>query len=169
MVLTGHLFLNDKIWGTCLVRIISLYPIVEYTTPCVITICLYLTDKDKYLISLNFLVDWKSHGQWDTALRVAVVLMDAYSGFVGEGFHNYHHTFPYDYATSEYGCKLNLTTCFIDSMCYLGLANECKRVAHETIDARVKRTGDGSIRSGWKVFFFLYFLALYSNYKQKSC
>ncbi|KAG5262753.1 hypothetical protein AALO_G00278490 [Alosa alosa] len=24
---------------------------------------------------------------------------------IGEGFHNYHHTFPYDYATSEFGCS----------------------------------------------------------------
>ncbi|KAI4900938.1 hypothetical protein NFI96_015565 [Prochilodus magdalenae] len=43
---------------------------------------------------------------------------------IGEGFHNYHHTFPYDYSTSEFGWKLNLTTCFIDLMCFLGLARE---------------------------------------------
>ncbi|XP_076154248.1 acyl-CoA desaturase [Alosa pseudoharengus] len=67
---------------------------------------------------------------------------------IGEGFHNYHHTFPYDYATSEFGCRLNLTTCFIDSMCFLGLAKDCKRVARELVEARAKRTGDGSIRSG---------------------
>ncbi|MFT7807194.1 acyl-CoA desaturase-like [Arapaima gigas] len=67
---------------------------------------------------------------------------------IGEGFHNYHHTFPYDYATSEFGCKLNLTTCFIDLMCFLGLAKECKKVPREVIMARVQRTGDGSYRSG---------------------
>ena len=26
-------------------------------------------------------------------------------GAIGEGFHNYHHTFPQDYSTSEFGCK----------------------------------------------------------------
>ncbi|XP_028287787.1 acyl-CoA desaturase [Parambassis ranga] len=67
---------------------------------------------------------------------------------IGEGFHNYHHTFPYDYATSEYGWKLNLTTCFIDLMCFLGLAKDCKRVPHELVLARIQRTGDGSHRSG---------------------
>nr|QGT37389.1 stearoyl-coenzyme A desaturase 1 [Pampus argenteus] len=67
---------------------------------------------------------------------------------IGEGFHNYHHTFPYDYATSEFGCKLNLTTCFIDFMCFLGLATDCKRVSHELVMARLQRTGDGSHRSG---------------------
>ncbi|GLD62832.1 acyl-CoA desaturase-like protein [Lates japonicus] len=67
---------------------------------------------------------------------------------IGEGFHNYHHTFPYDYATSEFGCKLNLTTCFIDFMCFLGLAKDRKRVSHELVMARIQRTGDGSHRSG---------------------
>ncbi|MEQ2208658.1 hypothetical protein XENOCAPTIV_010464 [Xenoophorus captivus] len=66
----------------------------------------------------------------------------------GEGFHNYHHTFPYDYATSEYGCKLNLTTCFIDFMCFLGLAKDRKRVSREVVLSRLQRTGDGSHRSG---------------------
>ncbi|XP_071774211.1 stearoyl-CoA desaturase b [Centroberyx gerrardi] len=67
---------------------------------------------------------------------------------VGEGFHNYHHTFPFDYATSEFGCKLNLTTAFIDLMCFLGLAKDCKSVSKETINARVQRTGDSSNKSG---------------------
>ncbi|GIY25932.1 acyl-CoA desaturase [Caerostris extrusa] len=41
---------------------------------------------------------------------------------IGEGFHNYHHTFPWDYATSELGYKYNFTTLFIDCMAYLGQA-----------------------------------------------
>ncbi|KAM8924471.1 stearoyl-CoA desaturase [Pelodytes ibericus] len=69
-------------------------------------------------------------------------------GAIGEGFHNYHHTFPYDYSSSEFGVRYNLTTCFIDLMCMLGLANDCKRVSKETIQARRMRTGDGSHRSG---------------------
>lgn len=69
--------------------------------------------------------------------------------FPGEGFHNYHHTFPFDYATSEFGGgKLNLTTCFIDLMCSVGLATDCKRVSPEIIKARIQRTGDGSHKTG---------------------
>lgn len=67
---------------------------------------------------------------------------------IGEGFHNYHHTFPYDYATSEFGWQLNITTCFINLMCLLGLAKDPKRVSPEVVAARVQRTGDGSHRSG---------------------
>ncbi|XP_055792838.1 acyl-CoA desaturase [Salvelinus fontinalis] len=66
---------------------------------------------------------------------------------IGEGFHNYHHTFPYDYASSEFGCNLNLTTCFIDLMCFLGLAKDRKRVSPELVLARAQRTGDGSTRN----------------------
>ena len=39
---------------------------------------------------------------------------------LGEGFHNYHHTFPYDYSTSEWGHRINLTTAFIDFMALIG-------------------------------------------------
>jgi stearoyl-CoA desaturase (delta-9 desaturase) len=41
---------------------------------------------------------------------------------VGEGFHNYHHTFPRDYAASEYGFHyFNVTKGFIDIMAFFGL------------------------------------------------
>ncbi|KPP68606.1 stearoyl-CoA desaturase 5-like [Scleropages formosus] len=65
-------------------------------------------------------------------------------GAIGEGFHNYHHTFPFDYSTSEFGLHLNPTTCFIDLMCWLGLASNRKKASPEMIQARKLRTGDGS-------------------------
>ncbi|XP_015979744.2 acyl-CoA desaturase [Rousettus aegyptiacus] len=69
-------------------------------------------------------------------------------GAAGEGFHNYHHTFPYDYSTSEYRWHVNFTTFFIDCMAALGLAYDRKTVSKAAILARVKRTGDGSYKSG---------------------
>ncbi|KAK2824347.1 hypothetical protein Q5P01_021522 [Channa striata] len=63
---------------------------------------------------------------------------------MGEGFHNYHHAFPFDYSTSEFGWKLNPTSAFIDLMCFLGLAKDRKTVSKETINAHIKRRGDGS-------------------------
>lgn len=65
-------------------------------------------------------------------------------GAVGEGFHNYHHTFPFDYSTSELGGTWNVTTLFIDAMAALGLAYDRKRVSPEAIARRKQRTGDGS-------------------------
>lgn len=69
-------------------------------------------------------------------------------GAVGEGFHNYHHAFPYDYSASEYRWHINFTTFFIDCMALLGLAYDRKRVSKAAVLARIKRTGDESCKSG---------------------
>ena len=64
-------------------------------------------------------------------------------GAVGEGFHNYHHTFPQDYATSEYGMAyFNLTKAFIDFMALIGQAYDRNKISAEMVLARRKRTGD---------------------------
>jgi len=65
-------------------------------------------------------------------------------GAVGEGFHNYHHTFPQDYATSEYGWKINITCMFIDCMAAIGLVTSRKSVSRDVVRARQNRTGDGT-------------------------
>lgn len=65
----------------------------------------------------------------------------------GEGWHNYHHVFPYDYKVSElptYYC--NFTIPFIDFFAYIGWATDLKTVSDEMIRKRVLRTGDGSHR-----------------------
>ena len=61
---------------------------------------------------------------------------------IGEGWHNYHHTFPYDYATSEWGPRLNMTTIIIDFMAMLGLVYDRKQVSQEAITRVRKRLGD---------------------------
>lgn len=63
----------------------------------------------------------------------------------GEGFHNYHHTFPWDYKAAELGgYAVNLTKCIIDGFHWLGLAYDLKTVPERMIRARTLRTGDGS-------------------------
>ncbi|KAG5272485.1 hypothetical protein AALO_G00166060 [Alosa alosa] len=66
-------------------------------------------------------------------------------GAIGEGFHNFHHTFPFDYSASEFGLRFNPTTCFIDLMCLLGLASDCKKASAQMVQARKCRTGEGSL------------------------
>ncbi|XP_050508801.1 acyl-CoA Delta-9 desaturase-like isoform X3 [Diabrotica virgifera virgifera] len=64
---------------------------------------------------------------------------------LGEGWHNYHHTFPWDYKAAELGnYRANLTTGFLDLMAYLGQAYDLKTVSPEMIKKRAARTGDGS-------------------------
>jgi stearoyl-CoA desaturase (delta-9 desaturase) len=59
---------------------------------------------------------------------------------LGEGWHNWHHKYPYDYATSEYGClkNLNPTKVFIDTCAALGLVSGRKRALDAWKLARAK-------------------------------
>lgn len=62
---------------------------------------------------------------------------------IGEGFHNYHHTFPQDYAASEFGLKKwNISKGFIDLMALMGQAYDRTKISPEAVMARRKRTGD---------------------------
>lgn len=62
---------------------------------------------------------------------------------IGEGFHNYHHTFPMDYATSEYGSAyLNITKLFIDSMAAIGQVYDRNKIKPEYVKSRRMKTGD---------------------------
>lgn len=64
---------------------------------------------------------------------------------LGEGFHNYHHTFPWDYKTAELGkLSTNFTSVFIDLMAKIGWAYDLKTVSMDMIQKRAQRTGDGS-------------------------
>jgi len=69
---------------------------------------------------------------------------------MGEGFHNYHHTFPYDYSTSEWGFRVNLTTMFIDLMAKLGQAYKLRSANPLTVAARAARTGQPELTKGFQ-------------------
>ncbi|CAB3222004.1 unnamed protein product [Arctia plantaginis] len=63
-----------------------------------------------------------------------------------EGFHNYHHTFPWDYRATELPLynMLTPTIMFIDLMAKIGQAYDLKYVSPEIIKQRSQRTGDGT-------------------------
>ncbi|RZF38405.1 hypothetical protein LSTR_LSTR006531 [Laodelphax striatellus] len=73
---------------------------------------------------------------------------------LGEGWHNYHHAFPWDYKASELGFyTFNMTTAFIDFFAKIGWAYDLKTVPHHVIKARALRAGDGTYKEpevwGW--------------------
>lgn len=64
---------------------------------------------------------------------------------LGEGWHNYHHVFPWDYRTGEIGgYRINITTAFIHFFAYLGLAYDLKTANPDMIKQRATRSGDGT-------------------------
>lgn len=63
---------------------------------------------------------------------------------LGEGYHNYHHTFPWDYKTGELGDWANTTKIFIDCMAKIGCAYDLKTATPEMIRRHIECTGDGT-------------------------
>ena len=70
--------------------------------------------------SVAHLWGWKPYGSRHSAVENGWVALVA----LGEGWHNWHHAFPYDYSAAELGAlkQFNPTKVFIDSMVFLGLA-----------------------------------------------
>lgn len=61
----------------------------------------------------------------------------------GEGWHNYHHVFPWDYKAAELGnYRYNFSTGFIDFFAKIGWAYDLKTASNEYIQKRMARTGD---------------------------
>lgn len=52
---------------------------------------------------------------------------------VGEGWHNYHHAFPWDYRAAELGSKYSITTFVIDALAYFGLAYDLKSTPYHMV------------------------------------
>ena len=63
---------------------------------------------------------------------------------LGEGYHNYHHAFPWDYRVSEWGWNKNITTVILDFLGKLGIAYDFHTASPEMIKARKLRTGKDS-------------------------
>ncbi|GLV39964.1 Desaturase 1 [Carabus blaptoides fortunei] len=87
-------------------------------------------------------VNYKWKIIWPNIKPVESLLVSFLAG--GEGWHNYHHTFPWDYRASEFGTKVNVTTHIIDMLAYLGLAYDLRTASKQMVQQRIERTGDGT-------------------------
>ncbi|XP_072744270.1 acyl-CoA Delta(11) desaturase-like isoform X2 [Anoplolepis gracilipes] len=64
---------------------------------------------------------------------------------MGEGYHNYHHVFSWDYRSAETGNNImNYTTFFIDIFAKLGLAYDLRYPSLDLIKNIVLNRGDGT-------------------------
>ncbi|CAH0598248.1 unnamed protein product [Chrysodeixis includens] len=62
----------------------------------------------------------------------------------GEGWHNYHHVFPFDYKSAEFFDTFNWSAAVISWWEKMGWAYDLKEAKPEMVDAVVRRTGDVS-------------------------
>ncbi|KAL6426388.1 hypothetical protein ACFW04_009108 [Cataglyphis niger] len=62
---------------------------------------------------------------------------------LGEGWHNYHHVFPWDYKAAEFGnYRFNFTTALIDFCAYIGLAYDLKTPSVDMVKKRIFRNNE---------------------------
>jgi len=78
---------------------------------------------------------------------------------IGEGWHNWHHKYPFDYAASELGisAQFNPTKLFLDTCASFGIVYDRRRQTHlwaKRQEAILHRMGDGakSVVSGPPLF-----------------
>lgn len=94
----------------------------------------------------NGFVHWNGPKPYDaTSTATDNVLYNIFT--LGEGFHNYHHTFPFDYRNNENSSLWyinSLSTFFIDLCGLFGLVYDKKTATSDMIRRRVLKTGDGS-------------------------
>ncbi|KAF2879887.1 hypothetical protein ILUMI_26282 [Ignelater luminosus] len=112
--------------------------------------CWFSIGMFRYAISLHFtwLVNSAAHiwgtKPYDKTIGPTENLGVAIAAF-GEGWHNYHHVFPWDYKAAELGnYKVNPTTMILDGLSKIGWAYDLKTVSVDMVKKRVKRTGDGT-------------------------
>lgn len=63
---------------------------------------------------------------------------------LGEGWHNYHHTFPWDYRAAEFGQYFNITTSVIDFCARRGWVYNVKSADSKLVKRQVIKKGDGT-------------------------
>ncbi|KAF5295122.1 hypothetical protein FQA39_LY13273 [Lamprigera yunnana] len=63
---------------------------------------------------------------------------------VGEGWHNYHHAFPWDYRAAELGSPFSASTFIINALAAIGLIYDLKTAPYSMIQHRALRAGDGT-------------------------
>lgn len=60
---------------------------------------------------------------------------------IGEAWHNYHHAFPWDYKTAEFG-YLNLTKSVLDYFAKKGWIYDLKTASPELVEKCKKKVSD---------------------------
>ncbi|XP_044262405.1 acyl-CoA Delta-9 desaturase-like [Tribolium madens] len=115
-----------------------------------LTVCYYSLAILRYILNLHgaWLVNSAAHiwgyKPFDKNINATDNISVAIIAF-GEGWHNYHHVFPWDYKAAELGnYRMNFTTAFLDLMSKIGQAYDLKTVSVDMINKRKKRTGDGT-------------------------
>ncbi|XP_060528251.1 acyl-CoA Delta(11) desaturase-like [Cylas formicarius] len=93
--------------------------------------------------TVNSLAHYFGNKPYDKNLRPTQNLLVAFLT-KGEGHHNFHHAFPWDYRASEFLHMFHVTTIAIEFFHKLGWAYDLKTVSPEVLRKTIERCGDGT-------------------------
>ena len=102
----------------------------------------------RYVLSLNLtwcINSWAhTYGNRPYNKNILAIEINIRDLVMGDGFHNYHHTFPWDYSSSEFGPLdvYNPSTALINFFHYMGWAWDLKRAPRSLVKGKVTATGD---------------------------
>ncbi|GMT23329.1 hypothetical protein PFISCL1PPCAC_14626 [Pristionchus fissidentatus] len=109
----------------------------------------YVASMFRYIFTLNstFLINSAAHmfgyKPYDASITPVESVWTNIQA-AGEGGHNFHHTFPQDYRTSEFSRLTNSTRLLLDCMAYFGMVYDRKTVSDEAIRRQMERKGEGA-------------------------
>eukprot|EP00090_Calanus_glacialis_P013527 TRINITY_DN22200_c0_g1_i1.p1 TRINITY_DN22200_c0_g1~~TRINITY_DN22200_c0_g1_i1.p1 ORF type:complete len:341 (+),score=53.65 TRINITY_DN22200_c0_g1_i1:43-1023(+) len=99
--------------------------------------------------TVNSFAHWRGMKPYDKTICASENMLVTFLA-LGEGFHNFHHTWPYDYRASEWGLKYNTTTALINLMAAIGLAYDLRTASPETVSEKAQKNGDFSLTAGFQ-------------------
>ena len=141
-------------WNETLFNSFSLYFLIIF----------FIYHQSSLINSVTHSWGWKPY---DTTIEPTFSRIATYFT-LGEGYHNFHHAFPFDYSASElkWTENYNISTLVIDLLeCFGCLRN--KRVANpELIQKRRLRTGDTAedVKPKWGVVLDYFFGIIVSSF-----
>lgn len=99
------------------------------------------------LLNVTWLVNSAAHiygsRPYDTQINASENFFVSFLS-IGEGWHNFHHTFPWDYKASEHTLFMNATTKWLDFFAKMGWAYDMRSTKPEMIRTVALHQGDGS-------------------------
>ncbi|CAG2117646.1 unnamed protein product, partial [Medioppia subpectinata] len=99
-----------------------------------------------YIVNLTWCINSVAHiygmKPYDNSIKPVEAHMRHF--FNGEGYHNFHHAFPWDYSASELGAidTFNPGTAFIDMFAAIGWAYDLKKASNDMVKSRQTKSGD---------------------------
>jgi len=134
--------LVELIWGL----LHTIIPVYFWGEDPILAASFCVVTRYVYSLNLTWLVNSWSHlyGYRPYNGKIMPVEATIRHLLIGEGFHNFHHTYPWDYSASELGPLdvFNPATALINFFHYMGWAWDLRKANPATVEKQMNSSGD---------------------------